>query len=173
VRLDEQTDSGVRPVFVLLWVTAALVGGCGAPETLDTAAETADTTEEQRSGIEVDRSAFRASDEGFTDGEVIIVSGADTALAVAAFEAASIRLMLVDQEGIEYNPENEGRDFGDEPTPSYVSPIEVNGDEVSMYVDCKGVIPAAQREVFVAIMVEELEAQGISTARLYSPPKEQ
>lgn len=91
-------------------------------------------------------------------------------LAAAALERAGSRFMDVAEDGRELSP--------DDPnwtspwpmyTPNSVSDVRTDGRGPSLGVDCKGEVPDAMRQTFIAILVEELRRAGVREARITVP----
>ena len=118
--------------------------------------------------IEVDPRVFGASGDPYQSNEcVIIVGSSDPDAAVRALVRAGDRFYSVAEDGRELTPEEAEAEAGEIYTPNGVF-IEMAARGPWCYVDCKSDIPPPMQERMIAVLVEELEREGVS-ARVEVP----
>jgi hypothetical protein len=120
--------------------------------------------------IEVDPQVF--GDAGNGDDScnefVIIVGASDPDAAVRALARAGNRFYSVAEDGRELTPEEFEAEAGEIYTPNCVTDIRMAARGPWYYVDCKSDIEPPMQERMIAILVEELEREGVS-ARVEVP----
>jgi hypothetical protein len=114
--------------------------------------------------VEVDPRVFgdMEDDDYLSNEHVIIVGSSDPDAAVRALARAGERFHSVAEDGRELTPEEADAEAGEIYTPNYVSGIRMAARGPWCYVDCKGEIPPPMRERMIAVLVEELEREGVN-----------
>ncbi|MGY3378839.1 hypothetical protein ACVWYS_000796 [Arthrobacter sp. TE12231] len=97
-----------------------------------------------------------------------LVISEETDKAAEALHVAVGRCMRVDGNGNELTAAEMA--VTGEYTANYYSPVYLTGDGPVAYLDTKGELPRAMAETMLRILVEEVQARGI-TAYLTTPPR--
>lgn len=134
---------------------------------------------EPTTGAAVDRYTFTDEVYNLRDrylsNEVIAVdSDAPARDLRRALTRASERMMLVGEDGVEYDQDAEELLDGEIYTPNYASDVRRGADgALGFYVDCKGYVEPAMATTFRRVLVEEFEAARIGKARVWVPDDEE
>jgi hypothetical protein len=125
---------------------------------------------------EFERGAFECPDDPSYDDDVdtaivVVVDRGQAAAAAAAVERCKARWWGIDGAGRHHDQSDvafwgaQADNFGAEwHTAKYVSPVDIGPNGPEVYVDCQSLMPLPMQAAYRRVLVEELEAGGITEA---------
>jgi len=119
---------------------------------------------------------FGLTDDDYSNETILLSGGFDSEVAKGALRAAGARFMMVDETGVEHPDMASLEDAvaaEDLYSPNYVSDPEQTTSGIELYVDCKSQIEEPMRLAFLRILVEELEASGLTDVSVTTPASEE
>jgi hypothetical protein len=125
-----------------------------------------------RSSMIVDDGVFDPDEDG-ERGQSVMIRCSDPAGAAQAITKATLRFMLVSDDGVEYSLEelDENPDLDGELLASYVSKPTISAEGATFHIDAKGGVTEAVAAAYFRIVREALLAEGIESARVEAPPR--